>query len=177
MRALSESMRNLSLAVVVGLLLNGAMVKLAVPEMASVSVASVLPSVKERMLFLPVRLFAGLELAIALGLVSGWSQGIQLRLLALIGVLFFGLGVFGWLRKSSVPCGCLSIDETRPLGPMNCLVGFGFVAFSVVFGQISSLSPTTVLVIAASISTVTVAVAVNRRAIARHLKFSLHTPS
>ncbi|MDQ6711978.1 MAG: hypothetical protein M3Z28_02160 [Candidatus Dormibacteraeota bacterium] len=153
------------------------MFKFAIPERASASIASVLPGIRERTLSMPVRLFAAVELAIALGLVTGWPQGIPLRLLALVGILFFGLGVFGWMRKSPVACGCLSIDETQPLGPVNCAVGIAFVALSVIFGQISPWSQTRMFAIDASISTVTVALAVNRRAIARYLNFGLFRSS
>lgn len=72
--------------------------------------------------------FALLEVTAGVALLIPGTRLIAAGAATVLGVLFAGLGTLGWLRRSTVPCGCLGTHGDRPLGGRNVLIGLALAA-------------------------------------------------
>jgi uncharacterized membrane protein len=75
-----------------------------------------------------VRVLAVVEVAAGSGLLAPATRIAAGLVVAALGLGFAVVGTAGWLRGSTMPCGCVGGRGDRPLGVTNVAVGLALVA-------------------------------------------------
>lgn len=121
----------LSSSVLASVLLNAGLAKLVSPAGLVGALDELLPvafAVPAR----AVRVLAGVEVLVALGLVAAPTRPLASVAAGGLGCLFAGAGLAGWRRGSQQPCGCMGGGGGRPLGAANVALGLALAAMAAV---------------------------------------------
>ena len=124
---------------VAAVLLNAGIAKLVAPDPLRLAVSDLAPALHGRVTRVAVRGFAAAELLVAAGLLAPLTRGTAAVALVGLGTCFAGFGVLGFLRRSSIPCGCLGGSGQRPLGWVN--IGLGAALAIAGLLDVASASP------------------------------------
>jgi len=123
----------LSSSVLASVLLNAGLAKLVSPAALVGALDELLPAafaVSAR----AVRVLAGVEVIVALGLLAAPTRPLASVAAGGLGCLFAVAGLAGWRRGSQAPCGCMGGGggRGRPLGAANVALGLALAAVAAV---------------------------------------------
>jgi hypothetical protein len=154
-------------AVAVAILANAGVAKLVSPMPFRRALGEVAPRIGNQVGRATVRLVASVELIAALGLLAFAARSWAAMVVAALGSCFAVLGTIGWLRRSSVPCGCLGVENERPLGPTNVALGAALISLVPLNGYASVDAHYTIwATLLASIGSVVLCLWLKRRLVA-----------